>query len=141
MDLEQERKEALKNKAREVRASAYAPHSETKVGAAVLSLNGNIHVGCNVEIDSYRLTTCAEQAAICAGVANEGERFGIRGVVISSDGSEQCPPCGACLQTINQFADDALIVYPGGDGPVEGSLTDLLPEAFELSEGQPVKDE
>ena len=114
---------------------AYAPYSRFFVGAAMLLESGETVVGCNVENASYRLTTCAEQTAICSAVARYGPAIRIRAVAVHNLNATACQPCGACRQTIAEFAPpDAVIVYPGPDGkPATCTLAELLPSSFKLA--------
>lgn len=113
--------------------NAYAPYSRFYVGAAVLLSSGKIVTGCNVENVSYRLTCCAEQTAIARAVAEHGPGIRIVAVAVANvDASVACQPCGACRQTIAEFADGSCrIFYPGDGGkPGECTLTNLLPAGF-----------
>ncbi len=113
---------------------AYAPYSRFYVGAALLLDTGEIVTGCNVENASYRLTTCAEQTAVARAVAEHGPATRIRAVAVANaDASVACQPCGACRQTIAEFADASCRIYYPGDGgkPGECSLGDLLPAGFQ----------
>ena len=114
---------------------AYAPYSRFFVGAAVLLESGEIVTGCNVENASYRLTTCAEQTAIASAVAQFGPAIRIRAVAIHNLNQSVCQPCGACCQTIAEFAPPtATILYPGpANTTVTCTLADLLPSAFHLA--------
>jgi cytidine deaminase len=114
---------------------AYAPYSHFYVGAAILLESGEIVTGCNVENASYRLTTCAEQTAIASAVARYGPSIRIRAVVVANLNATACQPCGACRQTIAEFAPpDATITFPGPNAePTTTTLADLLPGAFALS--------
>jgi cytidine deaminase len=113
---------------------AYAPYSKFFVGAAILLESGEIVTGCNVENASYRLTTCAEQTAIAAAVSQYGPSIRLRAVVVANLNHTACQPCGACRQTIAEFAPpDATIVFPGTEGKASScTLADLLPGAFVL---------
>lgn len=114
---------------------AYAPYSNFFVGAAVLLAGGEIVTGCNVENASYRLTTCAEQNAVTSAVALYGPRIRIRAIVICNVQNTACQPCGACRQTVAEFADgDAIILFTGPDGaPSRCTLAELLPLSFSLT--------
>lgn len=114
---------------------AYAPYSRFYVGAALLLESGEYVSGCNVENASYRLTTCAEQTAIAAAVAQHGPSIRIRAVAVHNLNATACQPCGACRQTIAEFApSDATILYPGPDStPQACTLADLLPSTFTLA--------
>jgi cytidine deaminase len=122
--------------------NAYAPYSRFRVGAALLleqnpSITNPIVTGCNVENASYRLTTCAEQAAVAAAVAAYGPSIRIRAVVIVNLNGAACAPCGACRQTLLEFASpQTVLYYPTGGGEpslctlTHAPLADLLPGAF-----------
>lgn len=114
---------------------AYAPYSRFFVGAAILLASGEIVTGCNVENASYRLTTCAEQAAIAAAVARYGPAIRVQAVAIHNLNQAACQPCGACRQTIAEFAaPNAVILYPGPKGAAQTcTLADLLPASFSLA--------
>jgi cytidine deaminase len=113
---------------------SYAPYSRFHVGAAILLESGEVVTGCNVENASYRLTTCAEQNAIAAAVAKFGPKIRIQAVAVANLAKTPCQPCGACRQTIAEFASrDAVITFPGEGGVlVRSTLAELLPAAFEL---------
>ena len=112
---------------------AYAPYSRFFVGAAILLESGEIVTGCNVENASFRLTTCAEQGAIASAVAAFGPGIRIRAVAVSNLNRAPCQPCGACRQTLAEFAGpDTLIFYPG-EGEEACTLADLLPASFRLT--------
>jgi cytidine deaminase len=114
---------------------AYAPYSHFFVGAAILLESGQIVTGCNVENASYRLTTCAEQSAIARAVNEFGPAIRIRAVAVVNLNNSPCQPCGACRQTIAEFAPStALITFPGLNAqPTATTLAELLPGAFALS--------
>ena len=134
-DLSAERIHAMRQQAAHAARHAYAPYSNFHVGAAVLLENGHTVTGCNVENASYRLTTCAEQAAIVRGVAEYGAHIRIVALALANtDASVACQPCGACRQTIAEFADGSCrIFYPGEGGThAECTLENLLPASFSL---------
>jgi cytidine deaminase len=129
----------LLRRARTVRQRAYAPYSHFRVGAVVVTADGQVFEGVNVENASYRMTTCAEQSAIAA-MATAGVRSPIVAVAVVGDGEDPCTPCGACRQTIFEFGPEATI-YSSGDGgrPLVTRITDLLPHGFgpkRLAQGQ-----
>lgn len=113
---------------------AYAPYSRFFVGAAILLETGEIITGCNVENASFRLTTCAEQGAVASAVAAFGPNIRIRAVAVSNLNHAACQPCGACRQTLAEFAGpDTLVFYPGdADEAFICTLADLLPASFRL---------
>ena len=120
----------LLRQARSVRQRAYVPYSHFRVGAVVVTEDGQVFEGVNVENASYRLTCCAEQSAI-ATMATAGVRSPIIAVAVVGDGEDPCTPCGACRQTIFEFGPDAM-VYSSGDGgrPLIAHITELLPHGF-----------
>src|SRR5436190_22550740 len=121
--------DGLVQAAMEVRQRAYARYSKFLVGAAVLSSNGQIFVGCNVENGSYGLTICAERAAVFAAVAAGQKKF--ERLAIATAGG--ATPCGACRQVLAEFSPALPIVLVDVDRPgsmVEVNLRDLLPGAF-----------
>jgi cytidine deaminase len=99
------------------------------VGAAVRA-GGAVHGGANVENASYGLTLCAERVAVGAAVAGGARR--LDAVAVASGTAEPTPPCGACLQTLAEFAGPGLpVVLVGARGRrVETTLGELLPRAF-----------
>lgn len=130
---------ALYLRATEAAQNSYSPYSHFRVGAAVLlhadaRQPGEIVTGTNVENASYRLTTCAEQAAIAAAVSSYGPAIRIRAVAIVNLNGATCMPCGACRQTILEFSSaDVAIFYPSAAGEtVSTTLGALLPAAFRL---------
>lgn len=131
--------EELRLRAVEVATKAYAPYSRFRVGAAVLLEDGPIVEGCNVENASYRLTTCAEQAAICAAVARHGAKIRIRAIVIVNLNNTASEPCGGCRQTIHEFSSPGTeVFFPSADGALTRStIAALLPHAFVLAEDSP----
>jgi cytidine deaminase len=125
----------LQQRAIAVAHRAYAPYSNFRVGAAVLLAEGTIVTGCNVENASYRLTVCAEQAAIAAAVGLQGPGIRIRAIAVANLNDTASQPCGACRQTIHEFSTpDTIVFFPGEKGAIaEATIADLLPAAFLLS--------
>jgi cytidine deaminase len=114
-----------------VRERAYAPYSNYAVGAAILSRDGRIFVGCNVENASYGLCLCAERSAIAQLVA--AGLTDMAALVVVTSGPEPGSPCGMCRQTLAEFSDDLPIglVIAGESRPrVVRNLRELLPFAF-----------
>lgn len=114
-----------------VRSQAYAPFSNFLVGAALLTAEGEIISGCNVENVSYGLTICAERIAVGAAVAQGHRKF----AAIAIASSVGCQPCGACLQVLAEFCLDLpiyLVAVDAGHQVTETSLAQLLPRRFVL---------
>lgn len=125
----------LQQRASEAARNSYSPYSHFRVGAAVLLQDGAIVAGTNVENASYRLTCCAEQAAIAAAVTLYGPQIRIRAIAIANLNGADCMPCGACRQTILEFSTpDTAVYYPSATGEtVSTTITTLLPDAFRLN--------
>ena len=109
---------------------AYAPYSGFAVGAAILSSEGRIYAGCNVENISYPCGSCAEQSTISAMITG-GDRH-IQEIVILADGKDLITPCGACLQRLNEFGTPETLVHLGTPQGIQKtlSLAQLLPFGF-----------
>ena len=125
-------RDKLLRSAEKVMKNAHAPYSKFRVGAAILTADGKIFSGCNVENASYGMTNCAERAAIFSAVAELGPKLGIRAVAVTNDHGVPCAPCGACRQVIYEFGPDATIFFQGASGPKQAHITELLPEGFRL---------
>jgi cytidine deaminase len=130
--LSQEQRQRLLQSAREAMQRAYAPYSHFKVGAALLTSEGRIFSGCNVENASYGLTNCAERTAIFSAVAQTGPDLSIQAIVVLNDQEAPSSPCGACRQVIYEFGPDAIVIFPTASGLKELSAAELLPEGFRL---------
>ena len=135
--ISQVEQDALLREAQSVSERAYAPFSKFFVGAAIVTSDGNVYVGCNVENSSFGMTNCAERTAIFTAVADR-ERAGkldIKAVAVVNRDGVPCAPCGACRQVIYEFGPSAIIIYRNKDGKIAQTLiTELLPEGFRLGE-------
>jgi cytidine deaminase len=115
--------------ARQVMAQSYSPYSKLRVGAAILSRDGTVFVGTNIENASYGHTICAERVAIFAAVSAGHRSFDKIAVV--TDSPWPVSPCGACRQVLAEFGLDLQVYMTGRDGVVlDANLSDLLPHAF-----------
>ncbi len=116
--------------AEKARDRAWAPYSNFPVGAAVLTEDGQIQAGCNVENASYGLSVCAERNAIGRAVG-EGARK-ITAVAVVANTAKPCPPCGMCRQVIAEFAAPETPVRsrtPAGE-EARYTVAEILPHAF-----------
>lgn len=125
-----DREEEVINAAVKALEFAYAPYSQFRVGAAILSSSGNVFTGCNVENASYGLTVCAERVAIFKMISSGDNSIDL--IVLASETDEPIPPCGACLQVIAEFSkENTGIICVGKDGRrKEYKLKDLFPQPF-----------
>ena len=120
----------------EARKNAYTPYSKFNVGAALLTKDGRVYRGCNIENSSYGATNCAERTAFFKAVS-EGERSFAAIAIVGgySDGSKigYAFPCGICRQVMREFTDPTafkVIVAVSEDEYKEYTLEELLPESF-----------
>ena len=120
----------LVRKAVEAKSKAYPKYSNFYVGAAILTENGGIFQGANIENSSYGLTICAERTAIFQAVI-EGER-NFQAIAIAGDTNEFLPPCGACRQVLAEFCDKDLdVILTNTKGEIKTlKLGELLPYSF-----------
>lgn len=118
----------LLEKAYEAMEYAYAPYSNFKVGAALLTKNGKVYTGCNVEIASFGATNCAERTAIFKAIS-EGERE-YKAIAVVSSSHDFTYPCGICRQVIVEFAKDIDIIVAKGYDYEVYKIETLLPKSF-----------
>lgn len=114
----------LYEEAKQASENSYSKYSKFRVGAALLTKNGEIFTGCNIENMSFSLTVCAERTAIFKAVSEGVTDF----EAIAIYGSENpCVPCGACLQVMSEFCTpDFKIILSDG----VHKLSDFLPKVF-----------
>ena len=113
-----------------MRSRAYAPYSRFAVGAALLTEDGRVFTGCNVENAAYGSSICAERCALLKAVS-EGVRGGFAALAIVGSGADYCWPCGACRQMLYEFAPGLRVIAARGDGQFQtASLAELLPRGF-----------
>ncbi|RMF77440.1 MAG: cytidine deaminase [Chloroflexi bacterium] len=107
---------------------AYAPYSDYHVGAALLSSDGHIFTGCNVENASYPATICAERTALVKAVSEGQRRFSAIVVVTRNGGF----PCGICRQMLYEFAPDLRVIIANTKGEIldDMPLRELLAKGF-----------
>ena len=128
-------RETLIGEAYEAKKNAYVPYSNFPVGAALLTEDGKIYRGCNIENAAYPATNCAERTALFKAVS-EGERefeaIAIVGGKAQKPPREYCAPCGVCRQALAEFCGADFRIYLGAEGKPTRAyrLSELLPEAF-----------
>ena len=122
--------EALFEAAKAIQAKAYAPYSRFKVGAAIVTPDGQVFTGCNVENAAYPVGTCAEAGAISAMLAAGESR--IAQIVVMGEGENLVTPCGGCRQRIREFAAGDTPIHIAGPEGIRRSFTleELLPFSF-----------
>lgn len=109
---------------------ALAPYSKFRVGAAVMTAQGKIFDGCNIESSSYGLTCCAERVALFKALS-EGESDFVS-VAVAADTEDFCTPCGACRQVLWDYARRARVILVNANSDTkEFALAELLPQAFD----------
>lgn len=124
--------ETLLSYAKKAMGNAYAPYSQFSVGAALLTSDGEVFTGCNVENASFGASICAERCAILKAVSEGYTSF--KKIAIVSSSGEFTYPCGICRQFLAEFMEDGFVILGTGNGEVrEHALSDLLPYAFTLA--------
>ena len=125
-----EQKKELLGKAKSIVDNAYAPYSNIKIGAAVLTKDYEIFTGVNIENSSFGLTVCAERNAIFKAIG-EGKRE-IIAIAVYTDSPQVQSPCGACRQVLLEFNPKMLVIFKNAFEEKEYLLKDILPDAFRL---------
>ncbi|MDR2180271.1 MAG: cytidine deaminase [Synergistaceae bacterium] len=125
--------ETLLQRARGVAERAYAPYSNFKVGAALLTSDGSVVLGCNVENASYGMSICAERSAVVSMIAM-GHLDPVAIAVVGGRSGTPCPPCGACRQVLAEFNPDMLVVLESPNRIIVMNVNELLPLSFSLTE-------
>lgn len=120
----------LINQAKAARDKAYTPYSKFNVGAALLTKDGKVYNGCNIENAAYSMTNCAERTALFKAVSDGDKDFAALAVV--ADTKRPVPPCGACRQVIAELCPrDMKIILTNLQGDIEElTVEELLPGAF-----------
>jgi cytidine deaminase len=127
-------RQQLLDRARRAREHAYAPYSNFKVGAAVLTAAGEIFSGCNIENASLGATICAERVAIFTAVA-AGHRD-LTALAVIADTPDPVAPCGLCRQVLAEFSPDCRVLMANTAGRIRlANLKELLPLPFRLPNG------
>lgn len=120
----------LMQMAKQAYTYSYAPYSNYCVGAALLTAEGKIYTGCNIENASYGAANCAERTAIFKAVS-EGERNLQKIAVAAKDGSTAYP-CGICLQVMSELMPEGEVILEEKGKAVSYSVKELLPFSFTL---------
>ncbi|MCA1063440.1 cytidine deaminase [Rossellomorea sp. AcN35-11] len=122
--------EQLIQEAKLAREKAYVPYSKFKVGAALLSKDGKVYHGCNIENAAYSMCNCAERTALFKAYSEGDKDYSMIAVV--ADTARPVPPCGACRQVISELCPKEMkVVLTNLKGDVEElTVAELLPGAF-----------
>ena len=128
MAITTEMSQDLVNRAMQARQNAYAPYSNYQVGAALLTENGKVFTGVNVENAAYPDSICAERAAIFSAVSAGEREFKAIAVATRNGGT----PCGSCRQVMSEFGLDIEVFLVNEEGEIvqRNTVRDLLPGAF-----------
>jgi cytidine deaminase len=127
-------KKKLMDAARQARKSAYVPYSHFPVGAALLTDDGKIYTGINIENAAYSVVNCAERTALFKAFS-EGDRQFVA-IAVAADSPRPVPPCGACRQVMAELCPQDMPVYLTNlQGEVlETTVAELLPGAFQAED-------
>ncbi|CAH2715436.1 Cytidine deaminase [Neobacillus rhizosphaerae] len=122
--------EQLIEEAKKAREKAYVPYSKFGVGAALLTTDGKVYHGCNIENAAYSMCNCAERTALFKAYSEGDRDFALLAVVADTD--RPCSPCGACRQVISELCSkDMKVVLTNLKGDIlETTVENLLPGAF-----------
>lgn len=122
--------ETLIKEATLAREKAYVPYSKFQVGAALLTTDGKIYHGCNIENAAYSMCNCAERTALFSAYAQGDHHFAMLAVIADTKGPVS--PCGACRQVISELCPkDMKVILTNLNGDrTEVTVEELLPGAF-----------
>ena len=130
-ELTQAEIDLLLDKAQEARAHSYAPYSKYNVGAALLTADGQVYQGCNIENAGFAPTVCAERTAFFKAVYDGHRAF--RAIAVIATGEEMGFPCGVCRQVMAEFCDRDFIIVTANRDRTKVDVSDfetLLPHSF-----------
>ncbi|MEC1920109.1 cytidine deaminase [Bacillus subtilis] len=123
-------RQELITEALKARDMAYAPYSKFQVGAALLTKDGKVYRGCNIENAAYSMCNCAERTALFKAVSEGDTEFQM--LAVAADTPGPVSPCGACRQVISELCTkDVIVVLTNLQGQIkEMTVGELLPGAF-----------
>ncbi|KAI9311832.1 cytidine deaminase [Dichotomocladium elegans] len=134
--LAREVQEELFRNAVAAKEHSYSPYSKFRVGAALLTDDGTIYQGTNLENASFGAGICAERTAYAKALSEGHRKF--KAIAVTTDQDELISPCGICRQFISEFGPSTLPIYlinAKGES-VERTLAELLPYAFDIEQGK-----
>ena len=119
--------------ARDAYKHSHAPYSKYRVGAALITKEGKVVPGCNIEVVSYDGSICAERVALASAVSQGQRQF--EAIAVVAEQSKEVWPCGVCRQVLAEFGVELMVIVPGQDGSIRSlKLKELLPNFFPTSE-------
>ena len=119
--------------AKKVMKNSYSKYSKFKVGAALLTEDGRVFDGCNIENASFGATICAERTAVVKAISEGAKK--INRIAIVSDTQKTTPPCGICLQFLKEFMDEnGVIILEDGDEIYRYTFSEMYPMSFSLQD-------
>ena len=118
----------LRSLAQSASKMAYSPYSKAQVGSALITTDGSVYTGCNIENASYGGTVCAERVAIFKAISDK--KMKIEKIYVYT--KEGWPPCGMCRQVMSEFASADMEVIKGNEagGETVMKFNDLMPLSF-----------
>ena len=123
----------LIERAKKVMKNSYSKYSKFKVGAALLTEDGRVFDGCNIENASFGATICAERTAVVKAISEGAKK--INRIAIVSDTQKTTPPCGICLQFLKEFMDEnGVIILEDGDEIYRYTFSEMYPMSFSLQD-------
>ena len=129
--LTQQEMDLLLDKAQEARDHSYAPYSKYNVGAALMTADGQIYQGCNIENAGFTPTVCAERTAFFKAVYDGHRAF--RAIAVIATGEEPGFPCGVCRQVMAEFCGGDFLIVTANRDRTKVDVSDfetLLPHSF-----------
>ena len=125
---------SLVSAAAEARAHSYSPYSKFRVGAALLTNDGKVYIGCNIENGAYSPTICAERVALGAAIV-AGEAIGsFQAIAVVADEARPTSPCGVCRQVLSELAPGVIVIMAAApeksEDRLEMKIEELLPHGF-----------
>lgn len=122
----------------EAAKNSYSPYSKFRVGAALLSEDGKVYLGCNIENSAYSPSNCAERTAFFKAISEGTTKFKAIAIVGGKNGdfANFCTPCGVCRQVMSEFCDEDFIIILGNKNLEfeKYTLGNLLPHSFDLED-------
>ncbi|ELK45296.1 UNVERIFIED_CONTAM: cytidine deaminase [Halobacillus marinus] len=124
----------LIEEAKKIREHAYVPYSKFPVGAALITEDGSVYTGCNIENAAYPVSCCAERVAIFKAVSEGHSRF--QALAVAADTKRPVPPCGSCRQVMSEFFTTDTTIYTTNLGGETKTFTmdEILPFSFQSTD-------